>query len=407
MAKFQYKGINSQTGNNVKNTLDAESMKDAKAQLRKLDILPTEIHEVTKSKKKSEKSIANKLFNNVPIIDLAIMTRQFATLQRAGIPLDESLKALSEQVENLNLRSVLEHVKVAVNEGTSLSKAMGEHPNVFNTLYTSMIDAGEHSGKLHTVLERLADFSEYSVQLKNEIMGAIMYPVIMILISLIIIGFLFVMVLPKITQVLISMKVPLPFATKAVIWLSNFLQEDWYIVIIGLFLMAYLFNKWINSKRGRPIWHRALLNAPLFGEITRKSSISRFAKTFSTLLISGVPVVQALDIVKNVIDNVIIREVVSKTKTAVIEGQALAKPLADSGHFPPLVTHMIQTGERTGQLENMLGHIAETYENEVKHKISSMTSIIEPLMIVMMAGIVAVIIIAILVPMFEVFNSVK
>ncbi len=404
MALFIYKGIQQSTGTNTKGKIDADSGKEAKIKLKKQGILVVEIHEsVVKSKTKSN---IRSLFESVPIMDIAVMTRQFATLQKAGIPLDESLKALSEQVENELLKTILTQVKEEVNKGTSLAKALGSHPKVFTELYTCMIDAGENSGALDLVLSRLSDFTEASVKLKNSVVNAMMYPLIMICISFLIIFFLFIKVLPQITDVLAGFDIPLPIATRFVMWLSNFLQDQWFYVILTFAAIFILFRRWKESKKGKLIWHAFILKIPVVGEINRKVAISMFTKTLSTLLANGVPVVNSLEIVKNVIGNVVIRGIVEEAKISVVEGKPLAKPLADSGQFPPLVTHMIQTGEQTGDLENMLMHVSDAYDNEVQHKISSLTSIIEPVMIVLMAGIIVLVVVAILVPMFDIFSSV-
>ncbi len=234
-----------------------------------------------------------------------------------------------------------------------------------------------------------------------------MYPLIMILIAVGIIIFLFVNILPKITGILTSFNVPLPLATRFVMWLSQFMQENWLMIVIGTCAFLFVFDRWTSTKKGKKIWHRVLLKIPVIGDVVRKVAISRFTKTLSTLIASGVPIVKALDIVKNVVTNVVIQDVIVKAKEWVVEGKPLAKPLIDSGEFPPLVTHMIQTGEKTGDLENMLMHVSASYDNEVQHKISSMTSILEPVMIVAMAGIVALCVVAILIPMFDIFSSIR
>lgn len=405
MGIYNYKGIKPATGATVKGKVEAEGIKDAKAKLKKQGILATDLKGIASKKEKGKGAIAS-FFESVPALELAVMTRQFATLQRSGVPLDESLNALSSQVDNEYLKTILVSVKEEISGGISLSKALAGYPKVFNQLYVSMIHAGESSGALDICLERLADFTESSVELRNTIIGAMMYPLIMIFASCGIIGFLFIFILPKITSLFKSFKITLPFATRVVIWLSKFLQEQWGSVIIVAVVSFLIFNKWKSTVAGKKIWHAFILKVPVVGEIAQKESISTFTKTLSTLQGSGVPLVQALSITKDVVSNVIIRAVVINASNAVIEGKPFAKPLLESGLFPPLVTHMIQTGEKTGELETMLMHVANTYEKEVKYKIAGLTSVLEPFMIIVMAGIIALVVVAILIPMFEIFGTI-
>jgi len=335
------------------------------------------------------------------------MTRQFATLQAASVPLDESLRALTEQVENMVLRNTLSAVKDAVTEGRSLGDACGQFPNIFDKLYVNMVKAGESSGNLGLVLERLADFQEYQVKVRGQIFSALAYPLIMIVASMCIIAFLFISVVPKLQKVFANLKVPLPWYTQTLIAISEFLQSRWYIVVVGGAALYYGFRTWYRTDAGKEKVDTLSLGVPIFGAIILRVNVSKFTKTLSTLLGSGVPIITALEITRNVISNRPISDAVKAAKQQVQEGESLAATIEKSNRFPPLVVHMIRTGEKTGELEQMLKHVSNAYDAEVERKIDSLISMIEPLMIIVMGGVVAVVVIAMLVPMLSIMSKVR
>ena len=310
-------------------------------------------------------------------------------------------------MEDVLLRNTLSAVREGVSEGKSLGVAMGEFPNIFNNLYVNMVKAGEVSGKLDLVLERLADFIEYQVEVKGKISSAMAYPGIMITLSILIIVYLFTSVVPKLQKVFISMKVKLPWYTEIIIDISEFVQHKWYILLGGFAIALLLFRSWYNSENGRRRFDAFSLKVPVFGAILTRVNISKFTKTLSTLLGSGVPIISALEITKNVISNKILSEVVEEAKVAVQEGNTLASVLSKNPVFPPLVSHMITTGEKTGELETMLQHVAKAYDAEVERKIDAMISLIEPAMIVVLGIIVVIIVLALLVPMFSVMGQMR
>lgn len=407
MPIFVYKGYDIKTGAQKKGKVEADSMKAARQVLRsKEKVIPAEIKEelAVGSAKSSGRLFAKK---TVAMVDVAIMTRQFATLQAAQVPLDECLKALTEQVEDVLLRNTLSAIREGVSEGKSLGVAMAEFPNIFDNLYVNMVKAGEMSGKLDVVLERLADFIEYQVEVQGKIVSAMAYPGIMIGMSVLIITYLFTSVVPKLQKVFVTMKVKLPWYTESIIGVSEFIQHRWYIIIGALALIVFLFKSWHASEGGRRTFDTFSLKVPIFGGITTRVNISKFTKTLSTLLSSGVPIISALDITKNVISNKILSDVVENSKIAVQEGNTLASVLGQSDVFPPLVSHMISTGEKTGELETMLQHVAKAYDAEVERKIEAMISLIEPLMIVFLGGVVVVIVLAMLIPMFSVMGQMR
>jgi len=404
---YLYKGYDSTSGAPRKGSVEADSPKAARQRLRSKDkIVVSEMkEEVATSKDKEGKT---KIRGRVSLQDLAIMTRQFSTLQSASVPLDESLRALTEQVENPVLRNTLSAVKDAVNEGRSLGDACAQFPNIFDRLYVNMVKAGETSGNLGVVLERLADFQEYQVEVRGKIFSALAYPGIMISASGLIIVYLFVSVVPKLQKVFTSLKVPLPWYTQTLINVSEFLQSVTNLIILVAAVLAaiWAFKSWYATDSGKLTVDSFSLRLPILGGIVLRTNVSKFTKTLSTLLGSGVPIITALEITKNVISNKPISDAVAEAKQQVQEGESLAMTIEKSKRFPPLVVHMIRTGEKTGELEQMLKHVADAYDAEVERKIDSLISMIEPLMIIFMGGIVATVVVAMLVPMLSIMSKV-
>lgn len=407
MPIYLYKGYDVQTGEARKGSIEADSPKAARQRLRSKDkVVVSEIKEELAIGKDKSTGKA-KLRGSVSLQDLSIMTRQFSTLQAANVPLDESLRALTEQVENVVLRNTLAAVKDLVTEGRSLGDACGQFPNIFDRLYINMVKAGESSGNLGLVLERLADFQEYQVKVRGQIFSALAYPGIMIFASVGIIAYLFISVVPKLQKVFTSMKVALPWYTQTLIAMSEFLQTRWYIVLITIGGIYYGFKTWYNTDSGKEKVDSLSLRLPIVGGIVLRTNVSKFTKTLSTLLGSGVPIITALDITKNVISNKPISDAVKAAKQQVQEGESLAATIEKSKNFPPLVVHMIRTGEKTGELEQMLKHVSNAYDAEVERKIDSLISMIEPLMIIVMGGVVTVVVIAMLVPMLSIMGKVR
>lgn len=408
MPVYTYKGYDAVSGVAKKGKVEADSPKGARAKLRKNDrVIVSELKEQSTNSATGHVKLPMFGSGRVSTSELAIMTRQFATLQGAHVPLDECLKALVAQVENRTLQGTLSGVKDKVSEGVSLGDAMASYSNVFNRLYVNMVRAGESSGKLSLVFERLADFLENQDEMKAKVMGAMTYPAVMIVASTGVIGFLFVSIVPQLVKVFDSLKVTLPWYTKLCIWFSDLLQHQWWLIAIILGGGYFFFNRWIATSEGRATFDRKILHMPVFGPIILRMMISRFTRTLETLLSSGVPIIQALDITKNVITNTKIAAVIEASKIAVQEGDSLGKTIARSEDFPPLVTQMIQTGERTGQLEEMLGHVAKAYDTEVDRKLQAMISLIEPGMIIMMGGVGALVVFSLIIPMLSVMNQLR
>lgn len=400
MPLYEYQGVDS-SGKKVSGKIDGDNPKIARAKLRKQGIFPTDIYEKSNTEKGVGKMEISKFFQRIKVNDVAVMTRQLATLVKANIPLVDALVAISDQVENEKLKMVMTDIKEEVNEGASLAIALGKYPKIFSNLYINMVKAGETSGTLDSVLLKLAQFTESQVKLKAKIMGAMTYPIVMIGVGTTIIMGLFIFVIPQITQIFTDMERSLPLITQIVIKISDILRYQWYWLISGIALIFYFLRKFLKTEKGKQKFDRFVLKVPVVGKLVRMVSISRFTSTLSTLLHGGVPMLVSMDIVKNVVDNTVIRSVIVKARENISEGESLAAPLKESGEFPSVVTHMISIGEKTGELESMLNTVSQAYDNEVDNTIGTLTQLLEPLMIVIMGICVGMIVISILLPILD------
>ncbi len=397
MPIYAYKGIN-KSGQDVKDTINCESELVAKQRIKSMGVMLVSIKEKKAGKSGGSSFLTSKKVN---VNELALMTRQLSTLVKARIQIVESLQALIDQVESDQLRVVLADVKAKVNEGSSLAKALGDHPKIFDNVYCNMVEAGEASGTLDVVLVRLAEFTEAQVKLKNKIVGAMTYPIIITLAGFSMIMLIFIMVIPQIAKMFKSAKKELPGLTKATIAISEFLQNYWWLVIITIIGTVVLVKSYIASESGQRRWHALQLKLPIMGNLIKMINVSRFCSTLGTLLNSGVPILAAMNIVKNLIPNVWMKDNVEESRISVSEGSSMAGPLAKSGHFPTMVTYMISLGEKTGELEPMLEIISENYEDQVESKLNGLTAVIEPIMMIGMGGAVGLIIFSVVIPLME------
>lgn len=412
MPVYAYKGV-TQAGRAAKGFVDAESQRAARAKLRRDGVFVTDFSESSAQRAKSRRAeehaprrFSFALQRGVSTLELALATRQLATLVGAGIPLVEALGALTEQVEGTRLKSVIGAVRDRVNEGVTLADAMAAS-GVFSDLFVSMVRAGEAGGALEQVLERLAAYLEGQVRLQNRVMGIVMYPLMMLGFSMVVVGILVMFVLPQITELLLSLNAPLPLPTRVIIALSEFARGWWWAVALVLVAAGAGLRAAIRTDRGRIRWDAFRLRVPVLGRVVRQLAISRFARTLSTLLAGGIPIVKAMDISRLVANNAIVGRAVSKAAESLTEGATLAGPLRASGEFPPLVIHMVDVGERSGELERMLAKIAESYDEQVESSITRLTALLEPLLILLMVGIVIVIILAVLLPMLQLTGSIQ
>ena len=402
MPIFEYKGL-TRDGKNVKGVIDSENLRAARAKLKKDNIYVVDIRD--KKKLDPKKKQGSRSTGKVGIKELSLMTRQLATLIKANIPLVDALNAVSEQVENPILSEALADCKNMVNEGSTLHKAMLKYPNVFTNIYVCMVEAGEMSGSLDVILMRLAEFTEAQADLRAKVSSAMTYPLVMLTVTLGLLSFLFIFLIPKMVTVFESApNLQLPWYTVAIIDASQFMVNYWYLVFGSAIIVFLLFKNWKSSPAGAAQWDAIALRMPIVGPTVRMVAVSRFTRTLATLLNGGVPMLAAMDIVRNVVNNSVLAKAIDEARNNISEGESIAGPLKKSGQFPPIVIHMVNIGEKTGELENMLAQVSDAYDFQVKTKLEGLTSLMGPVVIVLMGFAIGMIVVAVMVPMFEMAN---
>jgi general secretion pathway protein F len=407
MPVFAYKGVNA-AGRSIQGFVDADSARTARTRLRRDGVVLTELAEEAREDAAAARASRFPTFTlrRISSLDLALTTRQLSTLIAAGIPLVSALGALTETVENKRLKGVLGGVRDRVNEGASLAEALAQ-AGPFPDLFVGMVRAGEAGGALETVLERLAEYLESQVRLRNKVGSILIYPAVMFFFAMVVVAALVTLVLPQITELLTSLDQELPIYTRLIIGLSNFARDWWWALLAAGVGFGVLLGAAIRTERGRRAWDRLKLDLPVVGRVVRLVAISRFTRTLSTLLAGGIPIVRALDVSKHVAANVILGDAVDAARTSLTEGATLAAPLRASGEFPALVVHMVDVGERSGALEAMLAKVADTYDEQVETAVTRLTALLEPLLIMFMVGIVLVIIFATLAPLLQITSSLQ
>jgi type IV pilus assembly protein PilC len=433
MPRFNYIALDSR-GQESTGLVEAVSSNDAIGQLRQAGYFPTSVLEESqggvaekKSRRRSGKKIAAAKTDapktakakgkgivlyqrkTVKTKVLMVFTRQLATLIDAGLPLLRSLHVLEKQERDVVLKSTINQLAESVQGGSTFSEGLGQHPKIFNKLYINMVKAGELGGVLELVLGRLAEFQEKAQKVKNKVKSAMIYPVIVLSLAMIIMAFLLVFIVPKFETIFHDMlgDKPLPGITRFVIGVSDAFKDHWLILLGGLFVLFAAYRFASRTGKGRAIIDRIALRAPLFGDLVRKSAISRFARTLGTLVTSGVPILQALNITKETADNLVIANAITQVHDSVKEGESIVQPLEASGAFPPMVISMIDVGEETGQLPEMLLKIAEVYDDEVDTSVAGLTSMLEPIMIVFLAVVVGTIVIALFMPLISIIGGLQ
>ncbi|MFI5297424.1 MAG: type II secretion system F family protein [Polyangiales bacterium] len=471
MAVFQFVGLSATTGKETRGVRDADNLKGLRSSLRREGIVLTRASESKAAEAKSGRDIQLFAFMNKPsVADIAMMTRQLGTLIRAGIPLTEAIGAIAEQADKQELKRILTSIREELNQGTAFAVALGEHTDTFAPLYINMVAAGEISGNLETVLDRLADFTDGQARLQGKVMAALAYPMVMLVIGSVLVTVLMMGVVPKVTAIFASLDRALPWYTALLITISNsFVSPVSHGLLIGTLLgmAALLFTRqegtlgkqtntqkqdkksgsasatmlvvvagglltlevmfresamtlilcvlpglvigavigtflaWLRTEPGRIARDKVLLDLPLFGSVVQMVAVARFARTLATLLASGVQILRAMEIVRAVIGNAAIEKIVEEAAAQVREGQSIAEPLRKSKRFPPIMTHMIAVGEKSGQLESMLEKLSDNYEMTVELRVAALTSLLEPLTIVVMGGAVAFIAFSILMPLIQ------
>ena len=408
MSVFEYVALD-EKGRQRKGFVDAPGIAAARQKLREENVYPVEINQTSDRKEPSLAGVLKiNIWQRVSANDVSMFTRQLSTLLGAGMPLVPSLSILMKQAKNPLLKKSLAQIREQVNEGKSLTESMSGFPQIFPPFYLNMVRAGEASGTINLVLERLADFSENQQTLMNKIRSALAYPIIMFFMGSAVIFLLMAFVVPKITGIFSDMHQTLPLVTIILIAISNFLKSFWWLILIllaaGVAAFKYMTT---GTEAGKRQWDNAKLKIPVWGQVNRKIAIARFSRTLATLLQSGVPLLAAMEIVRNVVNNIIIGEAISKASKDLEEGKGLSGPLTQSGIFPPLVIEMIAVGEQSGTLERMLNRIATAYETEAQSDIMVMTSLLEPVMILVMGLGVGFIVVSILLPIFEMNQLVR
>jgi type IV pilus assembly protein PilC len=401
---FAYK-VRDRGGKLVSGTLEADSQAAVSTKLRQMGFAPILIEEHKTSMAKME--IKLPWGGKVKQKDLAVFSRQFATMINSGLSLLRALNILSEQTENPNFARVIAEVRGDVEKGMSLSQAVAKHPKVFKRLYVAMIRAGEIGGVLDSVLLRLAENLEKDLTLRQKIKSAMTYPaVVFCLVILIMIGML-IFVVPTFKNLYRDLGGDLPLPTRVLVALSDKAKQFWYVVaalMIGSFVGL---RRWVNTEKGRGRWDALKLRAPIFGQLVHKSALSRFSRTLSVLMRSGVPILQSLEIVQETVNNVVVSNAVRDVAASVKEGESIAKPLERHGTFPPMVVQMIAVGEETGALDTMLAKIADFYDQEVEATVEALTSLIEPVLIAVMGVVVGGMVVALYMPMFNIINLIE
>ena len=408
MPVYEYKALN-EKGKSVSGIIDTESALSARQKLRASKIFPVSIKEVYAEDVSAEdKSVTlGRIFSRVSQSEITMITRQLSTLVGAGFPLVTAIATLIPQSKSYGFRKILSQIKDAIEEGNSFAGALSLYPETFSQIYINMVRAGETSGTLEIVLERLADTTEKSQLMINKIKSMLAYPIIMTIIAAIVLFILMAFIVPRITSIFNDIDQALPGPTRFLINTSEILKSYWWLFLILIIGLYILFRRVRKTEKGKQAIDKLILKLPLMGPLARKFAVARFARTLGSLLENGVPLLSALGIVKNIVGNAIIAETVEVAAQAVEKGHGLGKALEASDAFPHLAVQMIQVGEQSGQLEAMLEKIADVFENEVESVLTALTSVLEPIIILIMAVVVGFIVFSVVMPIMEMHQLVK
>jgi type IV pilus assembly protein PilC len=399
---FQYK-VRDKSGNLVTGTLVADSEMLVLQRLREQGYTPLE---VGKEKKGLNVSINIKA-KKVKLKEVAVFSRQFATMINSGLPILRALAILADQSSNESLAKALATARMDVEQGASLSQALAKHPKIFNDLYVSMVKSGEMGGSLDDTLLRLAEMLEREVHLRGKIKSAMTYPIAVVGLVTLIMSAMLLFVVPQFKTIYGQLGGTLPLPTQVLLTISNIFKQWWYIVLAAALLARFLIKRYKRTDRGREVVDTIKLRIPVFGSLFHKTCLSRFSSTLAMLLKSGVPILQALDIVIDTVNNRVVGKAVEDVQSSVREGESIARPLARHDVFPPMVVQMIAVGEETGQVDTMLEKVAQFYDQEVEASVDALTSLIEPILIAFIGAMVGAAVIALYMPMFQIINLIK
>jgi type IV pilus assembly protein PilC len=398
MPEYEYKG-KTLAGTQVTGVLKAKNQQDLERILRRNRILTTTV-------RRKPSQIAIKFGTGIRRQDISRFTRQFATMIGSGLPMIQCLEILAAQVESKEMRKVIISVKDSVQGGSTLADALARHPKVFDQLYTNMVEAGEMGGALDVILVRLATYREKADGLIRKVKGAMMYPSVIVVVATGVTIAMLTFIVPVFAKMFAGLGSELPAPTLAVLAISGFLKSSFYFIIIGLVALIVGFKLYVRTPSGRLNVDKVKINLPLIGTLIRKSAISRFSRTLGTLLSSGVSILEALEITAKTAGNRVVHDAIRRSVVSIAEGDTITSPLKESGVFPPMVTQMISVGEKTGGLDDMLNKIADFYDEEVDAAVAALTSIIEPVIIVIMGAVIGGILIAMYLPMFDIIGKI-
>jgi general secretion pathway protein F len=395
------------SGKSVRGVIDADTVGAARRKLREQDLYTTRLSQ-SDAKAVSGAPAAEErgpLIGRVSQRDISLMTRQLAVLLQAGMPLVEALGALLEQTANARLRKTVFAVRDKVNEGITLGDALSAHKRIFSELYINMVRAGEQSGALESVLFRIADITERGDRLKRKVSSMLAYPILMALVGISIVTFMMTFVVPKIVKIFSTQKRELPFVTTFMIQTSQFIRDWWFLLVGGAIGIYVLWRFWVSRPEGRLRWDKFKMGVPLFGPLYVKMISTRFARTLGTMLQSGLTMMNSLDVVKSVLQNKVVEACMDDVKAGVRRGRDLTIPLRETGLFPPMLLHMVELGQRSGDIENMLIKVADTYDEDIEMTVDGIVSLLEPMMILVMGVFVGFLVMSILLPIFDISSG--
>ncbi len=404
MGAFEYKALD-QSGKETKGVIESDTPRQVRQMLRDKGWMPLAVEEVRQREERKKQHVI--FFGKVSAADLALITRQIATLVKSGLPIEESLKAVSQQTEKARLRNMIMGVRSRVLEGHTLAKSLADYPHVFSELYCSTVEAGEHSGHLNIVLERLADYTEGRQAMKQKMMLALLYPALISIVAILIVILLLTFVVPKVVEMFSHTGQELPILTQGLIMVSDFAESYGMFVLLVIILFFMSFSYMLRNEGFKRQFHKVLLHIPMIAKLVRGLNTARFARTFSILAASGVPALDAMRIGAQVLVNLPMRDAVEDAARRVREGANISKSLAASGYFPPMTMHLIASGEASGNLEEMLDRAAENQEREIETFLSALMGLFEPLMILVMGGTVLLIVLAIMMPILDMNTLIK
>ena len=399
MSIFEYKGLD-QAGKLLKGSFEADSITSARTQLTHRGIFLQEL----KSKDQDQNRNISFISKKVSLKQVSIFTRLLSTLLRSNIPLVEALDAIAQQLDDPYFAASITDIKNQVNEGKPFYLSLREYPHIFDNIYSSLCESGETSGNLDEILERLSILMEKRSIIRSKIVSALIYPAILLFVTVSIMVVLCTYVVPTVTEIFENQE-QLPWMTKVTIAFSEFLINYWLSLIIGFVLGGFLFIRWKYTPNGKYMWDKIMLKIPVLGRLIRAADISLFSRTLSTLMHGGIPVLQSMDIVKNIVKNELIKEAITVARENIKEGEPIADPLKRSGQFPPVVLQMIRIGEKTGELEMMLTEISENYDRQVDVEVTAFTSVLGPIMLIFMACIIGFVLVSVMLPMLGAFGD--